>query len=224
MKGNDLIKEMEVQGIVPTTYQEAWGTFNYQEETAALPINYLIQPIIEEMEASDWQKSESWDRLTRESILDALKLAQEGKLEEIMFGKMPTLVSEKIDLPNKLFTSKIEKLYKEFKQSYDRTIFKGLSPIYVVGVYDYANEMEDPMTMLELFNHGNGEFYGGEAGEEYWRADFMEYWKKGFSLFEEATSIEFSNENIERYGRNYLAYVQTRKKSIGGRSIYSALD
>ena len=83
------------------------------------------------MEASDWKRSESWDRLTRESIFDALKLAQEGKLEEIMFGKMPTLVNEKIDLPNKMFTTKIEKLYKEFKQTYDRTIFKGLSPIYV---------------------------------------------------------------------------------------------
>ncbi len=152
MKGKDLIKEIEVQGIVPTTYQHAWGNFNNQEAMEALPISYLIQPIIEEMEASVWQKSESWDRLTRESILDALKLAQEGKLDEIMFGKMPTLVSEKIDLPNKKFTSKIEKLYEEFKQTYDRTIFKELSPIYVVGVYDYANEMEDPKTMLELFN------------------------------------------------------------------------
>ncbi len=53
--------------------------------------------------------------------------------------------------------------------------------------------------------------YGGEAGEEYWRADFMEYWTKGFSLFEEAISIEFSNENIERYGRNYHAYVKLEK-------------
>ena len=69
------------------------------------------------MEASDWQRSESWDRLTRESILDALKLAHEGKLEEIMFGKKPTLVNEKIELPNKLFTTKIEKLYEEFRQN-----------------------------------------------------------------------------------------------------------
>ena len=224
MKGKDLIKEMEAQGIVPTTYQEAWGTFNYQEETSALPISYLIQPIIEEMEASDWQKSESWDRLTRESILDALKLAQEGKLDEIMFGKMPTLVSEKIDLPNKKFTSKIEKLYEEFKQTYDRTIFKGLSPIYVVGVYDYANEMEDPKSMLELFNHNNGEFYGGEAGEEYWRADFLEYWEKGFSLFEEAISIEFSNEKIERYGRYYNADVKLGKGQLEDQYIPIWID
>ena len=223
MKGNNLIKEMEVQGIVPTSYQQAWGTINYEEDTA-LPIRYLIQPIIEEMEASDWQKSESWDRLTRESLLDALKLAQEDKLEEIMFGKKPTLVSKKMELPNELFTAKIEKLYEEYRQTYDRTIFKELSPIYVVGVYDYANEMEDPTTMLNLLNFNNGEFHENEAGAEEWRADFMEFWQKGFSIIEEATSIEFSNENMERYGRNYSAYVNLGKEHSEDQYIPILID
>ena len=35
MKGKDLINEMEVQGIVPTLYQQAWRNFYYQEEATA---------------------------------------------------------------------------------------------------------------------------------------------------------------------------------------------
>ncbi|QUW23231.1 sigma-70 family RNA polymerase sigma factor [Sporosarcina sp. Marseille-Q4063] len=221
MKGKNLIKEMEAEGRVPTFYQQAWRTFNYQDETA-LPISYLVQPIIEEMEVSEWRNSESWDRLTHESIIDVLKLAQEGKLEEIMFGKKPTLVNEKIDLPNKLYSTKIEKLYKEFKKNYDRTIFKELSPIYVAGVYDYANEMEDPMTMLKLFNFDTEGVYENEA--EDWRATFIADWQKGFSLFEEATSIEFSNENIERFGRNYYAYVKIGKDQLEDQYIPLWID
>ncbi|WP_172373860.1 RNA polymerase sigma factor [Sporosarcina jiandibaonis] len=220
MKGKDLIEEMDVQGIVPVLYQDAWKKFDYQEE--ALPINYLVQPIIEEMEASAWKKSESWERLTRKSILDALKLSHEGKLEEIMFGKMPTLVNEKIDLPDKLFTTKIEKLYAEFKKTYDRTIFKELSPIFVVGVYDYANEMEDPMTMLKLFNFDNGEFYRYEPEES--GESFIADWRKGFSIFEEATSVEFSNEDIVRYGRNFYATVKIEKNQSDDQYIPIWID
>ena len=205
MKGNNLIKEMEVQGTVPTHYQQAWRNIYYQEE--AMPVGYLVQSIVEEMEASGWKSSENWDRLTRDSILDALKLAQEGKLEEIMFGKMPTIANEKIDLPNKLFTTKIEKLYGEFKQTYDRTIFIGLSPIYVIGVFDHANEMEDPMTMLKLLNFDNRDMHENEAQAEEWRAEFIADWRKGFSILEEATFVEFSNEDMVRYGRNFYAYV-----------------
>ncbi|MBO1909922.1 hypothetical protein J4G37_34705, partial [Microvirga sp. 3-52] len=49
MKGNDLIDEMKVQGIVPIHFQHAWGNFYYPEE--ALPISYLVEPIVKEMEA-----------------------------------------------------------------------------------------------------------------------------------------------------------------------------
>jgi hypothetical protein len=209
MKGNDFINEMEEQGVVPIHYKQAWKNLGYIEE--ATPISYLVQPIVEEMELSDWQSSESWDGLTRESILEALNLAHEGKLEETMFGKMPTLVSEKINLPNNLFTTKIENLYKEFKRNSDRTLFKELSPIYVVGVYDYANEMEDPKTMLKLLSFDNLDLHENEAHAEEWRVAFIADWQKGFSIFEEATSIDFSNDNIERYGRNFYAYVKIAK-------------
>ena len=57
-----------------------------------------------------------------------------------------------IALPDAAFSAKVEALYKHFKQSYDNTLFKGQSPIYVVGVFDYANEMEDPDTMFHLFH------------------------------------------------------------------------
>jgi hypothetical protein len=110
----------------------------------------------------------------------------------------------------------------EFKRNYDRTIFKELSPIYVVGVYDYANEMEDPMTMLKLFNFETGEFYENEAEEfgKYFIAD----WRKGFSIFEEATSIEFSNEDIIRYGRNYYAEVKIGKNKSDDQYIPIWID
>jgi hypothetical protein len=78
-------------------------------------------------------------------------------------------------------------------------------------VYDYANEMEDPMTMLKLLSFDNLDLHENEVHAEEWREAFIAEWHKGFSIFEGATSINFSNENIERYGRNFYAYVKIEK-------------
>ncbi|MBO1910231.1 hypothetical protein J4G37_36295, partial [Microvirga sp. 3-52] len=62
-----------------------------------------------------------------------------------------------------------------------------------------------------------------EVAEE-WRATFVEDWEKGFSIFEEATSIEFSTENIERYGRNYYAYIKIGKSETEDQYIPISID
>ncbi|WP_342514836.1 hypothetical protein MKY34_08950 [Sporosarcina sp. FSL K6-1522] len=44
------------------------------------PLNYLVSPIVKELEASGWRESESWDVLDYDDIEDMLVLARVGQL------------------------------------------------------------------------------------------------------------------------------------------------
>ena len=174
------------------------------------------------MDQSNWQKSDSWEKLTHASILDAVEMARNGKLAEKMFGKRPTVVSEKINLPSDEFNAKVEKLYVEFSKKYDKAVFKNLSPIYAVAVYDYANEVEDPYAMLNLFDYGTGGLSEREWSE--WATTYVAEWQKGISIFDEATTIEFSEEELEQHGRNYFANVIINKNQPSEQYVPVVVD
>ena len=52
--------------------------------------------------------------------MEALELARNEELEEIMYGKTPIVEDHMIALPDAAFSAEVEALYKHFKQSYDK--------------------------------------------------------------------------------------------------------
>ena len=85
IKGSEASEIFDGQGIVKEDYRLAWERIFYSDE--ATPLNYLVRPIVDEMEKSDWSSSESWEQFNRDKIVEALELARNGELEEIMYGK-----------------------------------------------------------------------------------------------------------------------------------------
>ena len=83
-----------------------------------------------------------------------------------------------------------------------------MSPIYVVGVFDYANEMEDPETMFHLFHETIG--HNSESGLEHSLENYVPHWRKGFSFFEEAIRVEFTAANLMRINNSHYSTVSIR--------------
>ena len=101
------------QGIVKEDYKLAWERLYYDD--GATPLSYLVRPIVDEMEKSNWSSSESWEQFNRDKIVEALELARNGELEEIMYGKTPIVEDHMIALPDAAFSAEVEALYKRFQ-------------------------------------------------------------------------------------------------------------
>lgn len=219
VKGSQIVQAFEDEGLVPENYQQAWKMLVGYDEANLL--SYLAGPIIKEMEASDWKSSESWEQFNREKIAETLKLARGGELAVLMFGKEPKVKSKIIELPDDQYAKKIMELYSEFIKSYDKNVFKGLSPVFVVGVFDYANEMEDPETMFNLFYENM--LIHSENGSIATLESYVDNWYKGFSLFKDASSIQFTGEDLMRSGDNYQADVKITYNSNAIESVSTLL-
>jgi len=204
VKSPEIVQMLDEQGSVPENHQNAWRRlFLYEEAT---PLGYLARPMYKEMEASGWRSSESWEQFNREKIEVAIKLARNGELDELVHGTTPKVENYVIEFPDEKYDRKVEELYNEFNKSHDKTIFKDLSPIYVVGVFDYANEMENPETMFNLFYEGIvRDQENGSVASLY---TYLNNWRKGFSLLKGAGSIEYSGADLTRSGDNYQAEVK----------------
>lgn len=221
VKSSEIVQVLDKKEVVPENYQEAWRQlFAYDEAT---PLSYLARPIFEEMEASGWRGSESWKQFNREKIGEALKLARDRELEILMYGKVPKLADDRIELPDDKFSKKVEELYDEFVKSRDKSIFQELSPLYPVGVFDYANEMEDPETMFNLFSE-DLEAKEMVNGYSISLETYLEQWQKGFSLFKDASSIEFLGDHLVRHGANYEAGVKITYNDESEMYVNSWLD
>ena len=213
IKGTEIFDE---QGIVFDTYKEAWSRIASYDD--ATPIDYLISPIVEEMETSEWRSSASWEEFNQDKIAEALELARGGELEEMMYGKRTTVVGDSIALPDANFENVVQQYYTDFKKSYDITIFKNVSPIVLVGVFDYASELDDPETMFHLL-HEDVETHL-ESGFVQSAEAYVENWRKELSYFEGALKIEFVAEDIMRFGDNHyvnvkITYSENNERLVG---------
>lgn len=213
VKGSELTKIFDADGVLLPEYQEAWTNLAYSGD--ATPLTFVMRPIITEMETSGWRSSKEWDSLNYNDLEEALVLYREGVLEEYMYGEMPVFEEKTVALPNEAFDQEVKELYNDFKKSYDKAVFKGISPVHVVGVFNYANEMEDPKTMYRLFHESYGEMSGTGFSEE----QYIDYYRKGVSLFRNATDVNFTNANVQRYEHSLYAFVTINngdevKKSI----------
>lgn len=205
------------RGGVKDEYRDLWqrlsGVFG------ARPSNYLLMPIVEEMEASGWKHSPTRDEFSKETVVEALLLARMGELERLMYGEPPVVRDDSITLPNEEFSSQVQRLYNEFKDTYDIRVFKGLSPLLTVGVFDYANEMEDPATMYHLLREGFDEY--SETGITQTLEEYVESWRKGFSIFQDANHISFLVANMHRMRHDFAASFEVHSpNSVRGFGIY----
>ncbi|MCZ2260441.1 RNA polymerase sigma factor [Sporosarcina sp. G11-34] len=220
VKSPEIVQMLDEQGSVPENHQNAWRRlFLYEEAT---PLGYLARPIYKEMEASGWRSSESWEQFNREKIEAAIKLARNGELDELVYSTTPKLENYVIELPDKKYDRKVEELYNEFNKSHDKTIFKDLSPIYVVGVFDYANEMENPGMMFNLFYEGV--VRDRENGSVASLDSYLNNWRKGFSLLKDAGSIEYTGADLTRSGDNYQAEVKITHNNHSETYVSTLLD
>jgi hypothetical protein len=202
VKGSENTKIFDEDGVLLPEYQDVWRGLAVNGD--ATPLAYVMQPIVKEMEASGWRKSKSWDSLTYDALKDAIVLSREGQLEYYMYGERPDFKSETINFPNESFWNEVQELYADFKKTYDKSVLKGASPIYVLAIFDYANEMNDPQTMYYLYNVNR---LNDETGIDYTVDYYVENWRKGLSFFRNATEVEFDKELVHRSGLQFYSSV-----------------
>ena len=81
VKGSESMNVFDERGIVKDEYQQVWKSISNGD--MASPLNYLVQPIIDQMEASGWKSSKSLDEFNSEEISEVLELAKEGELRPV---------------------------------------------------------------------------------------------------------------------------------------------
>lgn len=204
MKGSEYTKIFDADGVLFPDYQEAWR--NMAGGGQATPMRYILTPIIKEMEASGWRKSESWDALTYYDLEEALVLYREGRLEEYMYGERPEFQDVTIHLPDDAFDNEVQTLYADFKKSYDKSVLKGVSPIHVLGIFDYANEVDDPETMYYLFNENT--LKHNESGIDYTVDYYVDNWRKGLPFLRNATKVDFYEDKVYRHDLSFYTTLE----------------
>lgn len=196
VNGSEYTKIFDGDGVLLPDYQDVWRGLAANGDPT--PIAYVMQPIVKEMEASGWRESASWDSLSYDALKEALVLYREGVLEEYRYGERPDFQDVTIQLPNDSFEKEVQALYADFKKTYDKSVLKGVSPIHVLRVFDYANEIEDPLTMYHLINENVLKY--DESGIEYTAEYYVEKWRKGISYFWNATDVRFDGQAVFRDG------------------------
>jgi len=139
-------------GKVKDEFREGWKRIASAGESS--PTAFIMQTIISEMEATDWTKSKSLNRLMVFDVKQALELAKAGKLETFgISGIIQTEMGmEIVTLPNPSFENVVQETYYSFSLYHDLSKLKGVSPLVIIGVYFYANDQEDPETMWHLYS------------------------------------------------------------------------
>lgn len=171
------------QGKVKTEYQSAWN-----ELASSNPMAFLMLPILEEMEASEWTASTHYDKLEYHDLLDALAMEKSGELA----AKLPNgnLVIEDAFVDMKDFDyNRIKPLYESFKVSHDLQLLAGAAPLDVLFMYHYANKLGDTETLWHLL---------ADSPLKPTLETFKEQWRKIPELTEKATWVELSKDAFKQ--------------------------
>ncbi|MFC5602179.1 hypothetical protein [Sporosarcina koreensis] len=201
VKGSEYTKIFDEEGVLLPDYQDVWRGMAANGDVS--PLSYVMQPIVKEMEASGWRESKSWDSLSNDALKDAIVLSREGQLEYYMYGERPDFKSETIQFPNESFWNEVQGLYADFQEAYDKSILQGISPIHVLGVFNYANEMDDPETMYHLLSESATYDNFGTIELD----DYVKNWRKGFSHFRNATEVRFDQNTVYRSQHKFHSHL-----------------
>lgn len=137
-------QEIYEGATVKPEIQKLWKELVTYDSLAA-----ILLPVIEEMEDSGWQHSDSLDNLEYGDSLEMLKRERDGELSaSLPNGDFP-LEAELVDLTDFDY-SRVKELYARFKKSHDRALLAGVQPMDIYFLYFYANHENDPETMHYL--------------------------------------------------------------------------
>lgn len=191
LKGDANQQVFDEKGVVKEKYRRVWNEIAQGMENSLI---FLLLPIVEEMEASGWTESISYDRLQYEDIINALLLEMEGQLAE----KLPNgdiKIEAEMVTAEEFYGAEIETLYTSFVIDYDRNRLKGASPLEVFRLFQYANQQKDPVTMWHLMSEGKPSL------EEY-----TMFWRQQPNMAEQIDFVEISKESMQRRGGNLFIY------------------
>lgn len=189
LKGSENQPVFDQNGVVKPEFQRAWKELALQTRN---PMIYVLLPILDEMEASGWTASKSYDQLAYKDILTALELEKEGKLaEKLPYGnaKVETALIEMEHMDS----APIVQLYEKFSKNHDLKLLEGVPPLQIILLFDYANRLEDTVTMWHLL---------AEEEEKPELEEYTAIWRKMPSLKEEASYLEIAADSPYRVGSN----------------------
>lgn len=144
IKGSGNSPVFNEEGKVKPEYRSAWSSV-----TSSNPMAFLMLPILEEMEASDWTASAHYDELQFSDLQDALEMEKSNHLADKLPNGNLVIEDEFVDLQD-FDWSRIQTLYKSFKASYNLENLAGVPPLDVLFMYHYANKQEDTETLWHL--------------------------------------------------------------------------
>ena len=144
VKGNENSSVYNEEGKVKEDYRKAWSGL-----ATSNPMAFLMLPILEEMEASDWTASAHYDELKFQDLSDALVMEKAGELAEKLPNGNLMIEEEFVDMQD-FDWSRIQPLYESFKSTHDLQLLADVPPLDVLFMYHYANKLGDTETLWHL--------------------------------------------------------------------------
>ena len=138
-------------GKLKKEYRSAWGKLANTGEDS--PSAYIMKQIVKEMEESDWETSDSLERLEHHHLYDAVGLAKRGDLHLFSFESAIQENGNEVAVNDPEYVREVETTYVNFSKGHMYSTLAGVKPLVVFGAYLYANEQEDPKTMWHLTNY-----------------------------------------------------------------------
>ncbi len=207
LKGSETRSVFDSNGVVKKEYQETWIELSRQGRN---PLIYVMLPILEEMEASGWTSSASYEALDDNDIMEAVELERAGKLAAKLPNGDVQVETEIIQLDQYDY-SEAEKLYKTFSVQHDLTLLENVPPLDVYLLFQYANIRGDAETMWHLLS--------GETKPEI--EEYKRIWRQQDDFRKHTRSISVHENQINRVGSNLHLYLDAAPKNHDDYMFYT---
>ncbi len=138
-------------GTVKEEYRVVWERIADIGEDS--PASFIMKKIVNEMKTSDWKESEIYNRLDSSHISNALSYAQDNNLHNFIINDHYRFNTITTSIQDADYQLAVEEVYENFSHDYNLVTLQDANPLIVIGVYYYANEVEDPETMWHLYNY-----------------------------------------------------------------------
>lgn len=172
-------------GSISEVHRNAWRELALFGSDSGVGV--MMTKIVEEMEASNWQYSEFHNSLKDYRIYEAYSFASRDELEQFSLQPFEVKVTynEKIfKIPDNILDNTVADLYDEFSVAYDRTVLGNVHPLFIVGLFYYANDKGDTAMMWHLTDSASR------------TSSIEEYTAKEIALLEITDSIRFTPSMI----------------------------
>lgn len=189
VKGNGGSAVFDGQGKVKDEYRKAWSNL-----ASSNPMAFLMLPILEEMEASDWTASAHYDELEFHDLMDALAMEKSGELADKLPNGDLVIEDEFVDMQD-FDWIRVQPLYDAFTTSYDLQLLAGVPPLDVLFLYHYANKLGDTETLWHLL---------ADSPLKPPLDEFEKDWKKIPELTENADWVELSADASKQRVKNKI--------------------